>query len=400
MVDYTELMDYLSMPRPSGSEDERKTVQALLEWLNRDTIAYQLHKFRLYPNFFITIGVWLILSRSLLVVSVWLRWGWPSLLIAFIGLLGGLVDVALNFPLITWIGAKQAENILIEFEPENTEQEIVISAHYDSKTELLDHRKRLFFIKNLRLGIVLTVLLGFLAPFDQYLLSLGSTWTNIVYSTGVILSLVLLFLAWGLGLNLTLGRLLPPSQGAVDNGAACAILLGLAHRVNKNEIPLERTRLTLALFAGEEVNMQGSRAYISSRHWHIPTVALNLEVMAQNGKYVYWEQDGSALKLIPTSGKINKVISESVDRVTGSPACPVGPVNSDAGSFLQAGIPATTLGTYDRNLVDRGFHGPGDNLDRVVMARLPEAVDILSDFIMRYENGQASMQRDAIGSEN
>ena len=71
--------------------------------------------------------------------------------------------------------------------------------------------------------------------------------------------------------------------------------------------------------------------------------------------------------------------------MSGSPARPVGPVNSDGYSFLRVGIPATTLGTYDKKLVDRGFHGPADNLDRVVMERLPEAVEILASFVHYYD---------------
>jgi Zn-dependent M28 family amino/carboxypeptidase len=197
--------------------------------------------------------------------------------------------------------------------------------------------------------------------------------------------LILLFLAWGLGLNMSLGRFRKQSQGAVDNGAACAILLGLAKRVNNGELDLEQTHLTLALFGGEEVNMQGSRAYTQSRDWPLQTIVINLEVMAQNGKYVYWEQDGTSLKLTPTSEKINKNISKSVQAVTGNPAEPAGPVNSDGYSFLRVGIPATTIGTYDTKFIDRGFHGPDDNLARVVMTRLPEAVDILSDFLHNHD---------------
>lgn len=31
----------------------------------------------------------------------------------------------------------------------------------------------------------------------------------------------MLFLAWGFGLNLALGRFVTPREGAIDNGAAC-----------------------------------------------------------------------------------------------------------------------------------------------------------------------------------
>lgn len=384
-VDYVELMGYLSVPRLNGSPAERATRQALLDWLRLRGIPHRTQDFRLYPYFFVLIGLWLILSRSLLATAIWLRWGWPTFWIATAGLLGGFVDVAFGIPLVSWLGATRAENILVEFEPSEPTQEIIISAHYDSKTELLDHRQRLFLIKNLRLGIALTVFLGVLGPVDHWLWLQGSTWATLSFWLGALLCLPLLFLAWGIGLNMSFGRFSTPSQGAVDNGAACAILLGLAARIQSGLIRLERTRLSLALFTGEEVNMQGSRAYTSGRDWPLPALALNLEVMAQDGDYVFWEWEGTSMVLVPTSSQINQTISEVIEQVSGTPAKPAGPVNSDGYSFLRLGVPATTIGTYDRRLKDRGFHGPEDNLDRVVMQRLPETVEILARFISHYD---------------
>jgi hypothetical protein len=380
-VDYAELMHILSRPRPSGSQAEYQSLQALQKWLERRSIPFQLHEFLLFPNFWLGIGLWLIFSRTLLAVLIWQRLGWPALAIAVLGLLGGLVDVALNIPLVTWFGAKRGQNLLIEFHPPDTRQEIIFSAHYDTKTELLDHRQRMFLIRSLPFGIVLTLALGLLGPLDHYLLANNSPAAAWTYSLGVLLSLPLLILAWGLGLNLTLGRFRQPSQGAVDNGAACAILLGLAQCVQSGALPLTQTRLTLALFAGEEVNMQGSQAYVRDREWPLPARALNLEVMAQDGDYVLWEQDGYSLKLWPCSSEVNQDITQAVEQVTGSAPRLVGPVNSDGGSFLRRDIPASTLGTYDRQQIDRGFHSARDNLGRVVMERLPEAVEILSRFI-------------------
>jgi hypothetical protein len=240
------------------------------------------------------------------------------------------------------------------------------------------------------------VTLGLIGGLDGWLLARGSSLAMAVYILGVLLTLPLLFLAWGLGLNLSTGRLLKPSPGAVDNGSACAILMGLADQLNREvhlaktaadyRNPLQSTRLTLAIFAGEEVNMQGSRAYVNQRTWPLPTATLNLEVMAQDGDYVLWEQDGTSLRLAPTSASLNELVAKAVQAVTGKAPRMVGPVNSDGGSFLLVGIPATTLGTYDRNWVDTGFHKPSDNLNRVVMERLPEGVEILRRFIESYDS--------------
>ena len=389
MIDYHELMAILSVPRPNGSAALQRTCLALQAWLVQHDIPFRIHTFRLYPYFFEAIGVWIILSRTVLAAAIWLRWGWPALLIAILGVVGGTLDVALSLPVVTWPGARRGENILIEFEPPiAASQEIVFSAHYDSKTELLDHFQRMFFITRLRFGIVLTLLLGLLGLAEGFLRAQAPTYANLVFGLGAVLTLPMLFLALGLGLNLSAGRLLQPSLGAVDNGAACAILLGLADRLTHLPSPISNTRVTIALFMGEEVQMQGSRAYVRDRDWPLPAIALNLEVMAQDGGYVYWEQDGNAFGLMPTSQQVSGAIADAVKQVTGQPAQPVGPVNSDGFSFISAGIPTSVLGTFDSRLRETGFHRPTDNLGRVAMSRLPEGVEILSRFLQNYDRGK------------
>ena len=60
MIDYTELMRILSVPRPNGSAAERETARALCDWLGRRGIRYHVHGFRLYPYFNEAIGLWII----------------------------------------------------------------------------------------------------------------------------------------------------------------------------------------------------------------------------------------------------------------------------------------------------------------------------------------------------
>jgi hypothetical protein len=136
----------------------------------------------------------------------------------------------------------------------------------------------MFFVKNLPLGILLSVLLGILGAMQATLPDNQPSLNEVIAWSSYLLGIPLLFLAWGLGLHFILGALRKPSQGAVDDGAACAILLGLAEHYHHNPSALQRTRLTVALFSGEEINMQGSRAYVQSRNWPLPTAA-QLETM-------------------------------------------------------------------------------------------------------------------------
>ena len=385
MVDHAELMRILSVPRPNGSAAERETAHALRAWLARHDIPYQTHNFRLYPYFNEGVGLWIIVSRTLLVVSILLRWGWPAALIAAVSLLGGLLDLAFHIPFTTWPGARRAENILMQFEPAAVDQEILLAAHYDSKTELLDHKRVAFFTRKINFGIALTLLLGVLGPIDSWLLGQGSLLAAITFGTGVVLGLVLLVLAWGLGLNMTLGRFVEPSQGAIDNGTACAILLDLADRLARGEISLARTRVTIALFGGEEVALQGSRAYVASRDWPLPTVAINLELMAQDGDYVIWEHESNTLRRIPTPPELNQAVAAVVADVTGDSPRFIRSLMSDGFSLLSAGIPTTVLGTYHSQMEGGGLHQPTDNLARVVTPRLREGVEVLALLVEKYD---------------
>lgn len=379
-------MAILSTPRPNGSPGEKATCRALCDWLASHAITHRIHTFTQYPYYFEFIGVWIILSRTLLATAIWFHWGWWAFAIALVGLIGGAVDVAFRIPLVCWPGSCTGRNILIEFEPAEVKKEVIISAHYDSKTELLDHRQRMFFLKNVRLGIFLTFLLGVFGPLDIYLQNRNASLADVVYWCGVGLTIILLILAWGLGLNLSIGRLLPQSPGAADNGAACAILLGLAHEFAGGSFSLKNTRVTLALFTGEEINMQGSRAYVLNRAWDLPATGINLEAMAQNGDYVIWKQDGSIFKLEDTCPRVSQAVARAAQQVTMRKPLPAGPIISDGSSFLAAGIPTAVLGTYDRHWVDAGFHRPTDNLSRVVAERLPEGVEILKQFLRGHDD--------------
>jgi hypothetical protein len=386
MDNFTELMGILSVPRPNGSQAERETLSALREWLARHKILDRIHRFKLYPYSNEALGVWLILFSTLVALSIVLRWGWLSLVIVVAGLLGSVLHVLTNFT--TWLWARQGENLLVEFEPPEAKQEMVLSAHYDSKTELLDHQQRAFFTDNLAYGVALMIIVGLLGLVEQLLHTRAPDLANIVYWAGIWLSLVILILCWAYGLNLVLGRFVTPSQGAIDNGTACAILLDLADRLARDEVSLESTRVTVILFTGEEVGMQGSRAYVESREWPLAAAAINLEIMAQDGDYVIWQHQGNGFRTMPTTPWLNKAVAGAVLESTGAPARSVDLLLSDGFSFLSAGIPTTVLGTYHSQMEGGGLHRPTDNLDRVVMSRLPEAVEVLTSVLSRYDAGE------------
>lgn len=135
--------------------------------------------------------------------------------------------------------------------------------------------------------------------------------------------------------------------------------------------------------------MQGSAAYV--RDSFPPALnsprpaAVVLELLGQRGPYVVWRRDGNALRTLPASPEMLALLGEAVRAVTGEAPQEELLINSDACSFLAAGVPAAVLGTADPQLGVGGLHGPGDTLDRVDLARLPEHVAVLEELIRRYD---------------
>jgi len=383
---FDDLISIFSSPRPNGSPGEKATLASAQAWLDLHGIPHSLQPFTQYPYYFECIGLWLIFSRTILALAVWLRWGWLILPIALIGLAGGLLDHAFHIHTVTWPGKRVAQNILIEIAPPDPHQELVLCAHYDSKTEMLDHRQRMVLLYSIPFGMLASLILAVLGPLDSWAIAHQVAWETQLYTPSLVISLFLLLFAWALGLNLSVGRLLRPSQGSIDDGAACAILLALADRLAGENPACANTHLTIALFGGEEVNRQGSRVYTKNRAWPVPAQALNLEAMAQDGEYVYWERDGSIFGLAKTSTELNALLTSSITALNGRPPRPAGPVVSDGASFMDVGIPASTLGTMDSRFGESGFHRPTDNPTRIRPERLPQSVEILLEFLRQYDS--------------
>ena len=68
-----------------------------------------------------------------------------------------------------------------------------------------------------------------------------------------------------------------------------------------------------------------------------------------------------------------------------------GPVGTDSVPFLAKGIPATSIGMMDRELGIEGFHRPADNLERVVIERMPETENIVAHILAEYDSGSLAV---------
>ena len=115
-------------------------------------------------------------------------------------------------------------------------------------------------------------------------------------------------------------------------------------------------------------------------------VVVNLEVVGQNGGYLLWKQDGTALNQLRTDAQLNHALVQAVEAVAGETPLRGAYINSDAFAFLRQGIAATTLGSYDAVLGGRGYHSAQDSRDRIDPERLQETVLVLDRFLRELDS--------------
>lgn len=384
-----ELLETIAVPRPNGSAEFYRVAGYIKEWLAGQGLSVETHLFSLRPYIYEIAAVAIVALALLFIYLAFFRKSWLAALpVLLLGLLM-LFEFSLGIPVISGILQKDAENIVVSFNPETAEQELIFSAHYDSKTQLFDHRQRELVFQM----IIPSVAAGFL---------LALLWWGLHFrgrrprkSAGLLLGgLLAFFPAYWLLLALTFGGgfMARPSPGAVDNGTAVAGLMKLSGELK--ELPLEKTAVTVVFFAAEELNMQGSQAYLQDRprEAELPCYNVNLEMVCQAGDYVYWAEDGVFTTRFATSGKLNSLLDQAVSGPTGEDLKPLEAgftTISDSGSFLTAGIPSTTLG--NAGCPEFGcsfFHSSLDNPDRVVAGRIDELVQILKEFTLLFEKAQ------------
>ena len=385
----------LQRPRPNGSRALAEAVGDVQGWLEAGGIPVESHKFILRPYFMELLGLWLALSGLLMPLAALGGWGWGGLILALAALAVPLLEVRLLRPTVTALARQAARNLVVNFPAPEPRREVILCAHLDSKTELLDHQQRGILLRLGGPAMGLALGAGLLATLGAYLPS--GTARLVVQWLAVLAALPVAVYGLGMGANLAGGRLRrPASTGAVDNGAAVAVLLALALRLRQGNLPLDHTSVTLLFTVGEEAQMQGAMAYVRDRaDWPSSVRTVNLEVVGQRGGYLLWEEDGTAMRRLPVDAALNLELARAVKAVAGQPPARAPLINSDAFAFLRAGIPAATLGSRDEEWGERGYHSGLDHPSRVDAKRLAETAEVLSHLLADMDSGGAGVQGDA-----
>lgn len=369
-------------PRENGSAALHETAVWLETTLRDAGLDVARLPFEAHPYALRLTGV-LVLAGAVLYARLALAGRWGAAL-ATAALVPALVIAQLDFqvPLFAWIGAETQHHVLARVPSrEEPVQRLILAAHYDTKTDLLDHVERAP-VDLLALPAVVAMLFGagagLLAPCwpsrRRLLRGCGHAAAGLALLYGVAS-----FAA------LSAGALVPArSPGALDDGASCAVLLKLADALAAE--PPRHTEVELLWLSAEEVGVQGSWAYAAERFAEapaLPTWVVNLEGLGQTGPHRVIRSERFTLRSFPPAPRLaarldavhRRELGEPLERTFYGGA-------TDARAFLAHGVPAATLvSEAPGSPLTRHLHSAGDTRERVDEVALDASLSYLRAFV-------------------
>jgi len=272
-----------------------------------------------------------------------------------------------------WRKKHWSKNIYVCFSPEDFNQDILILAHYDSKSQSFP--------------IWLRVLVYYL----------GGILSLLGNSTGIYLFLKILtrgiFHQWALAVFIIpalidflplFNRIGNRSPGAVDNAGAVGVLFSLAESL-KN-FPLKKSRVWLVLTGAEELGLIGSREFLEKHQRELnpkSTYVINLDGLGGSYKICALSRLGFPGK--STSKTLNQKIFQLAEgRALAFKLNKVSlGFSTDAQPFLKNGYQAVSLGEAGRYI-----HTYQDSLDKLILQNLADYQEITQELILWLDQSQ------------
>jgi acetylornithine deacetylase/succinyl-diaminopimelate desuccinylase-like protein len=376
---WDELLRHLADgPRENGSEALRQTAEFLTRALQDAGGKVDVFTFTAHPYRLRLVGVAMLLGC--LAFAWLLRRGQAAaallVLLSFTAVT--LLETDFYRPIVGWLGAQEQQHVVATLPAVQPARHLLLTAHYDTKTDALDHVERAP-VQFLGLPIVLFLVGTTVAA----LLSAARRRTSPLVER---LTRAAVWLAVGYGIasfvSLSAGALIPSrSHGALDNGAACAVLVRLAERLN--EAPrLARTDVSIVLFSAEEVGVEGSWVYANERFSTPPpqpTWVINLENIGSAPDLAVFGSETYGLRAYQPSPPLVALLDTVHRQERGKPlyVTPY-PAGTDARSFLAHGIPAATvMSDPPGHPLPRHLHSRQDDRSRIDEASLDAVLEYL-----------------------
>jgi hypothetical protein len=384
---WDELLRHLADgPRENGSEELRQTAEFLSRALQDAGAQVDLFSFTAHPYRLRLAGV-VMLIGSLAFAWLLRRGRAGAALLVLLSITAAiLLETDFYQPVFGWIGAQEQHHVIGTLPAMQPTQELLLTAHYDTKTDALDHVERAP-IQFLGLPIVL-----FLVGTAAVTLLFGARGRASRTADRLKRVAVWLAVAYGIAsfVSFSGGALIPSrSHGALDNGAACAVLVRLAERLN-DAPPLSNTDVSIVLFSAEEVGVEGSWVYARERFAtppRQPTWAINLESIGAAPDFGVFGTESYSLRAYEPAPQLLEVLDSVHRQERGKPLYVMPyPAGTDARSFLAHGVSAATLmSDPPGHPLPRHLHSRQDNRRRIDQASLDAALDYLLAVVRRVD---------------
>ncbi len=365
-------------PRENGSPAIAQTATFLADTLRGAGLPTELVTYTAHPYRLRIAGVLALLAGLL----YWrlLRAGRRGAALAVAVLLPAVMLVELDWyvPLVGWPGAVEQQHVVARLPAVEPTRRLIFTAHFDTKTDLLDHVERAP-IALLGLPAVALMIAGALG---------ARRWRRLGTVAGVTAAV------YGVGLFLTLsaGALVPSrSAGAVDDGAACAVLVRLMQGLLAD--PPVQTDVEVVLLSGEEIGVQGSWEYARERFTtppDLPTMVVNLDPIGTSSDLAILGSETFTAGAHPPDPDLVALLQRvyHAQRGTALPVTWYGG-GTDARSFLAHGVPAATLiSTEPGSVFVRHLHSAADDRARLDEPALDATVSYL-DALVRAADAKA-----------
>jgi hypothetical protein len=377
-VGWATLLPHLSeAPRENGTDGLATAAAFITAQLDRVGVRWTLQEVLVHPLEPVALGLvvfslccayWWLLRRSHVRAATA-----TALLLAAVP----IAQLDWQVPLTPGHTAREV-NVLGVVSAAEPTQRIVLTAHYDTKTELTDHIVRL----PVRIAGGLILIAAILAtPFTARLKS--RVWERVLGAS---------VLAYGalFALVFSGGALQPKrSPGALDNGAACAVLLAAAARLSDGEA-LDTTEVIFAFFAGEEVGAQGSWAFVDDHLSSLParrTFVVNLDPVGASDDLTIVHGEGGLLRSFKPDRSVVSLLDAAHHRVLGRPIAHTrGGGLTDAFPFLARNIPAATIvSSVSPFVLPRGLHTHADVASRIDRAALDRTLEFVIEVVRAFD---------------
>jgi hypothetical protein len=375
---WDELLAHLALqPRENGSAALAQTADFLAATLAGFGLPVERLAFLAYPYRHRVCGVVALLGA---LAYAWaLRARRRVLAIALALVMPALILLELDYYVgwVTWPGATTQEHVVTRIVAPEATQRIILTAHYDTKTDLFDHVERTP-VDLLALPMTLVMIAAPLAGMVRARRRADPAATRFERVVAPVSALygVSVFLV------LTGGALVPTrSPGALDDGAACAVLVRVAEALAR--APLARTDVEVALLSAEEIGVQGSRDFVHARLLPASanTSVINFELIGAAADLAVFGSERFTLQSYPADPTLLNVL-DTVHRQRRQRPIHVTwyGASTDARSFLREDIPALTLlSDLPGHALARGMHSADDTRDRVNEAALDETLAFVMD---------------------